>query len=224
MFVLDQALRLLHPIMPFVTEEIYQQLPVDRSATPYLIGAAWPDAEALASYVDEDAERAIVMVTQTVLAVRSTRARYGISPKTALAVSVKAGEADVELLEAQRGLIEGMGNTSTLVIATDAEKLPESSVTLAPGLEVYIGLSGLVDFAAERARLEKERGKLAADRRQVREEAFEPGLFGQGRARDRGEGPRQAGRDSRQARPRGGAAGRAGVGPQVRACVLARRR
>lgn len=73
-FVLDQALRLLHPIMPFVTEEIYQQLPVDRSATPYLIGAAWPDAEALASYVDEDAERAIVMVTQTVSAVRSTRA------------------------------------------------------------------------------------------------------------------------------------------------------
>ena len=176
-FVLDQALRLLHPIMPFVTEEIYQQLPVDRSATPYLIGAAWPDAEALASYVDEDAERAIVMVTQTVSAVRSTRARYGISPKTALAVSVKAGEADVELLEAQRGLIEGMGNTSTLVIATDAEKLPESSVTLAPGLEVYIGLSGLVDFAAERARLEKERGKLAADAAKFEKKLSNPGFL-----------------------------------------------
>ena len=43
-FVLDQALRLLHPIMPFVTEEIYQQLPIDREGAPYLIGAAWPDA------------------------------------------------------------------------------------------------------------------------------------------------------------------------------------
>ena len=176
-FVLDQALRLLHPIMPFVTEEIYQQLPVDRSATPYLIGAAWPDAEALASYVDEDAERAIVMVTQTVSAVRSTRARYGISPKTALAVSVKAGEADVELLEAQRGLIEGMGNTSTLVIATDAEKLPESSVTLAPGLEVYIGLSGLVDFAAERARLVKERDGVAKDAAKFEKKLANPGFL-----------------------------------------------
>ena len=177
MFVLDQALRLLHPIMPFVTEEIYQQLPVDRSCAPYLIGAAWPDAEALACYVDEDAERAIVMVTQTVSAVRSTRARYGISPKTALAVSVKAGAADVGLLEAQRGLIEGMGNTSSLVIATDAEKLPESSVTLAPGLEVYIGLSGLVDFAAERARLEKERGKLAADAAKFEKKLSNPGFL-----------------------------------------------
>ena len=117
------------------------------------------------------------MVTQTVSAVRSTRARYGISPKTALAVSVKAGEADVELLEAQRGLIEGMGNTSTLVIATDAEKLPESSVTLAPGLEVYIGLSGLVDFAAERARLEKERGKLAADAAKFEKKLSNPGFL-----------------------------------------------
>ena len=43
-FVLDQALRLLHPIMPFVTEEIYQQLPIDRTDAPYLIVAAWPDA------------------------------------------------------------------------------------------------------------------------------------------------------------------------------------
>ena len=139
-FVLDQALRLLHPIMPFVTEEIYQQLPIDRTEAPYLIVAAWPDADALAQYVDADAERAIDMVCETVSAIRSTRARYGISPKTQLAVAVKAGEDDIARLEAQRGLIEGMGNVASLQMAADVEKPAESSVTLAPGLEVYIVL------------------------------------------------------------------------------------
>ncbi len=177
MFVLDQALRLLHPIMPFVTEEIYQQLPIDRTEAPYLIVAAWPDAEALAQYVDADAERAIDMVCETVSAIRSTRARYGISPKTQLAVAVKAGEDDIARLEAQRGLIEGMGNVASLQMAADVEKPAESSVTLAPGLEVYIVLSGLVDFEAERARLEKERAKLAADAAKLGKKLSNPGFL-----------------------------------------------
>ena len=176
-FVLDQALRLLHPIMPFVTEEIYQQLPIYRTEAPYLIVAAWPDADALAQYVDADAERAIDMVCETVSAIRSTRARYGISPKTQLAVAVKAGEDDIARLEAQRGLIEGMGNVASLQMAADVEKPAESSVTLAPGLEVYIVLSGLVDFEAERARLEKERVKLAADAAKLGKKLSNPGFL-----------------------------------------------
>ena len=108
-FVLDQALRLLHPIMPFVTEEIYQQLPIDRSAAPYLIVAAWPDAASLARYVDADAERAIDLVCETVSAIRSTRARYGISPKTELSVVAKAGKGDVALLEGAARAHRGHG-------------------------------------------------------------------------------------------------------------------
>ena len=162
--------------------------------------------------MDADAERAIDMVCETVSAIRSTRARYGISPKTQLAVAVKAGEDDIARLEAQRGLIEGMGNVASLQMAADVEKPAESSVTLAPGLEVYIVLSGLVDFEAERARLEAGRR-----RREAGQEAVEPGLFGEGRARDRGEGSRQACRDDRQAGSRGSAAGGAGV-----ACVPVR--
>ncbi len=98
-FVLGQILRLLHPIMPFVTEQVYGEMPKEDDAAPMLIVAAWPDAGELAAYVDEDAERAIAMVCEVVGAVRSTRARYGISPKTALPVAVKvADEADAALL------------------------------------------------------------------------------------------------------------------------------
>ncbi len=113
-FVLDTALRLLHPIMPFTTEEIYQELPVDKTDAPYLIIASWPDASALAKYRDADAERAITMVTETVSGIRSTRSRYGISPKTPLAVVIKAGEHDAALLDAQRQLIVDMANLSEL--------------------------------------------------------------------------------------------------------------
>ena len=177
MFVLDQAIRLLHPIMPFVTEEIFQELPFDREAEPYLIGAKWPSAAALAGYIDDDAERAIQMVCETVTAVRSTRARYRISPKQALDVVVKAEGTDASLLEAQRGLVMNMANTSSLAIAADAQKPEASTVVLGSGVETYIVLAGLVDFDAERARLQKEREKLAKDEQKLAKKLSNEGFL-----------------------------------------------
>lgn len=161
-FVLDTALRLLHPIMPFITEEIYQELPGSKDEA-YLINAAWPNAKDLSRYDDPRAERAITMVTEVVSGVRSVRARYGISPKTTLSVLIKAEEGDCELLDEQRQLLIDMANLEELVISPEAQKPKESSVTLATGLEVYTRLSGLVDFDLERERLEKEKTSLQAD-------------------------------------------------------------
>jgi len=177
MFVLDQAIRLLHPIMPFVTEEIYQELPFDRSEVAYLIGATWPVASELAGYVDEPSERAIDLVCETISAVRSTRARYGISPKTALSVVANVAASDVELLDAQRGLVESLANTESFTVASDAAKPEASTVVLGNGVEAYIVLAGLVDFEAERARLEKERGKLAADEQKLAKKLSNEGFL-----------------------------------------------
>ncbi len=175
-FVLDTALRLLHPIMPFITEEIYQALPVNKDAE-YLIAAAWPDADRLAAYIDVQAERAITMVTETVSSVRSVRARYGISPKTPLSLVVKAAPDDATLLLEQQGLLMDMANLNGLHIAEDAEKPAESSVAVVSGLELFVGLSGLVDFEAERARLEKEHAKLAADALKLEKKLSNPGFL-----------------------------------------------
>jgi valyl-tRNA synthetase len=176
-FVLDQALRLLHPIMPFITEEIYQDLPVDKEA-PYLIVSHWPDADALSRYIDHDAERAITMVADTVSAVRAVRARYGISPRQALSVAVRTDQDDdSRLLEAQRQLIVDMANLDMLVIGCSTEKLPESSVSLAAGLEVYTRLSGLVDFDAERLRLQKEQACLEKDAMKIGKKLENPGYL-----------------------------------------------
>lgn len=176
-FVLDQIVRLLHPIMPYVTEEIFQQLPIDRTEHLYLIEAPWPDAALLERYIDTDAERALQMVTQSVAAIRSTRARYGISPKVSLDVVLKVDACDVSLLDAQSHLIERMGATSSLIIGSDVEKPAEASVHLAPGLEIYCVLSGLVDLDAERARLEKERGALMADALRLDKKLSNPGFL-----------------------------------------------
>ncbi|MDD6730251.1 MAG: class I tRNA ligase family protein, partial [Eggerthellaceae bacterium] len=176
-FVLDVALRLLHPIMPFVTEEIYQELPIEKDAD-YLIVAHWPEAADLQGYIDDDSERAIQMVCDVVSAVRANRSRYGISPKTPMQAAVKAEKAeDAALLEGQRGLIEGMGRLDGLAIATDTAKPAESAATLVPGLEVYVVLSGLVDFDAERARLLKQSKKLEGDLAKLDKKLHNPGFL-----------------------------------------------
>ena len=175
-FVLDQALRLLHPIMPFVTEEIYQELPGEKDAK-HLIVAAWPDAARLARYADVDAERAIQLVTELVSGIRSIRARYGISPKQELSAVVKASGADAALLEEQRTLLQGMANLDDLAMGENAEKPTESVAVLGAGVEAYVRLSGLVDFDAERARLQKEQKTLAADVAKLEKKLSNPGFL-----------------------------------------------
>lgn len=175
-FVLDVALRLLHPIMPFVTEEIYQDMPV-KNHGDWLIGAEWPDAEELEGYRDADAERAIEMVCEVVSAIRSARSRYGISPKVQLPVAVKAAEADSALLREQAGLLSALGNVSDLQIAADVEKPTGASVALGAGLEVYVCLADHVDFEAEKQRLAKEQKKLAADVAKLEKKLSNPGFL-----------------------------------------------
>ncbi|NLG10141.1 MAG: valine--tRNA ligase, partial [Coriobacteriaceae bacterium] len=104
-FVLDTALRLLHPVMPFVTEKIWQSIP-HGDRRPSLMVAEWPSSDALASFIDAEAERSIDLLVAVISAIRGVRARYGISPKESLAVTVStSGDtavADANLLAGQK--------------------------------------------------------------------------------------------------------------------------
>ncbi len=167
-FVLDQALRLLHPMMPFVTEAIWRNLPAvegtgDAEKPASLMIASWPDPAALARFSDEGAERSIELVQQVVVAIRGVRARYTVSPKLALDVVVKAPQAERVLLEGESGLIRSLAGVGTLTVEPAVEKPAHSAVAVAGSLEVYIPLEGLVDFEAEAVRLTKEREKVATE-------------------------------------------------------------
>ncbi len=162
-FVLDTSLRLMHPLMPFATEAIWDTMPAswldaDGERAEALMVADWPEPAAYERWVNEPAERAFELTRAVVTDVRSTRARYRISPKEQLGVSIRANSGEVA--EAIRGMAEficAFARVSPLDITTEevAEK-PEGSIVLAGAdFDAYILVGDLVDFAAERARIEK---------------------------------------------------------------------
>lgn len=164
-FVLDSALRLLHPVMPFVTEAIWEYLPVEDDATALMV-ASWPDAGELSRWIDDEAEQAIQLVVQLVTSVRATRAAYGISPRQELAVALRFADDDEKaiaertLVEQQRDLIMALAKLSSLdILEAGAPRPAESGIDFVGDIEVYTALSGLVDFAEERKRLETRRAK-----------------------------------------------------------------
>jgi valyl-tRNA synthetase len=177
-FVLDTALRLLHPMMPFVTEEIWGRLPLAGSdRAPALMVAAWPDAAVLARFRDEDAERSIGLLRELVTAVRAVRARYSVSPKVRLAVTVKAPGAEGMVLASMADDIRSLAGIGELAIEADAVKPPHAAVAVAAGSEVYISLEGLVDFAAERARVSAELARTEDELARVRKKLSNEGYL-----------------------------------------------
>jgi len=173
-FVLDNALRLLHPMMPFVTEEIWQHLPQARRTADALMVAQWPIG--LDAYRDEDADRAIALLQQVVVAVRTVRARYALSPRAKLDVIVRPTSESATILAALADEIRGMAGAASLLIAVEAERPAHAVAVATTSGEVYVSLEGLVDFAAERERvareLDKARQELARVEKKLGNEGY----------------------------------------------------
>ena len=158
-FVLDVSMRLLHPVMPFVTESVWDALPASgvfsHDAT-FLMTAAWPEPQELARFMNDEAEHNFSLAKTVVSAARSTRARYRLSPKAELSVAVRATAEDADALIKQAGFIRSVGRISELHIGEDIQK-PAGSISVAEGgLELYVILGDLVDLKAEAKRLEKD--------------------------------------------------------------------
>ncbi|MDO5043856.1 MAG: valine--tRNA ligase [Coriobacteriia bacterium] len=154
-FVLDKALRLLHPAMPFVTEEIWQHLPLNDEAAVLML-AKWPTQELYEGLTSEDARHSIELVTAIASAVRATRARYNILNKQALDVLVFANKDDAEKISAQADEVKNLVNIAHLEVASEGERPGKSAMTFSRGLEIFVKLEGLVDFEAEKKRLQKQ--------------------------------------------------------------------
>lgn len=169
-YVIDASLRMLHPVMPFVTESVWDAMPAseldaneqggyDEHAGRFLMMAAWPDPKAVASFVDDEAESTFDIARRLVADVRSARARYKLSPKTELAVVVSAAADAAAKLSSQADFVKSVGRVSSLEVSENAEK-PAASVTLVePDFEAFVVMGDLVDFAAEGKKLEKDLAK-----------------------------------------------------------------
>ncbi|QOY59968.1 valine--tRNA ligase [Thermophilibacter immobilis] len=164
-FALDTCMRLLHPVMPFVTESVWDALPasgLDAHDAQFLMVAAWPEPEAYAGLVNDEAEGSFELLRSVVGAVRSTRARYRLSPKERLVTSARMGEADAARFTTLAPLAERLANVG-LSFGPEARK-PVGSVSVSDGaLEVFVELGDVIDLEAERVRLSKELARAEKD-------------------------------------------------------------
>ncbi len=160
--VLDGALRLLHPFMPFITEEIWQLLPHRRGEPPSIMVSAYPAAD---GELDEAALREMDLVQRAVEGLRRVRGESNVPPGKRIPAIVRAKEASVrESLRAAEPFIRPLAQLSELTVTAPGERLRRAAVALLPELELVVPLEGLVDFAEEERRLEKEIGKAEGDR------------------------------------------------------------
>ena len=151
------TMELLHPFMPFITEEIWQHLP-HQGKTVML--APWPQADE--ALLDEEAEAEMTVVMEAVKALRNLRSEMNVAPgKKAEAVLLAQNEAALAALRHGEDYLRNLAGLSQLTIQLSTPEKPEQAVTaVVSGVEVYLSLKGLVDIEKELARLEKEKGNL----------------------------------------------------------------
>ncbi|MCL6639754.1 MAG: valine--tRNA ligase [Candidatus Rokubacteria bacterium] len=162
--VLEATLRLLHPFMPFITEELWQRLPRPAGGPPSIMVAAYPRASARQR--DAEAERQMEVVMAAVTAVRTIRGEMRIAPAATLGVTIRPGPEHAALFAETRPLIEFLARCR-LTVAADAARPPGSALAVVGPSELYVELAGVVDLAAERARIEKELARLDESIRQL---------------------------------------------------------
>jgi len=170
-YVLDNTMRLLHPFMPFMTEEIWQNLPHEGESITI---AAWPVVDETLSNKERASEMKLLM--DIIRSVRTIRAEVNtpMSKKVPLYISVKQDET-AEILESNRMYIERFCNPETLTIGKDISAPEKSMSAVVTGAELFLPLEGLLNIDEEIARLAKElkkwqsevklvQGKLANER------------------------------------------------------------
>ncbi|AIN16693.1 valine--tRNA ligase [Yersinia rochesterensis] len=161
--VLEALLRLAHPIIPYITETIWQRVKTLKGITADTI-MLQPFPEYDASQVDEKALSDLEWIKQTIIAVRNIRAEMNIAPGKPLEVMLRGANAEAQrrVLENQ-SFIQSLARLSSLTLLADGDKGPISVTKLVEGAEVLIPMAGLIDKATELERLAKEVAKLEAE-------------------------------------------------------------
>jgi valyl-tRNA synthetase len=161
--VLDGILRMLHPFMPFVSEEIWQALPHDGEL---LATASWPRAKS--AWLDPGAEQQVAFLMELVVAVRNLRVENGIAPGKQVPVIVRGNPEQLDLVERLSGQLRPLARIETLTLARDGSRPTVAASAVVRGAEVFLPLEGLVDLDEERARLAREAAKLMGDLENVK--------------------------------------------------------
>lgn len=171
-YVLDNTMRLLHPFMPFITEEIWQNLPHSGES---ITVAKWPQVDG--NLTDDAAAAEMKLLVEVIRAVRNIRAEVNtpLSKKIKMFLKVK-DEQVLATVEKNRAYIERFCNPETLDMGINVEAPDKAMTAVVTGLEIILPLEGLINIDEEIARLEKEREKLNKEVERVQKKLSNEGF------------------------------------------------
>jgi valyl-tRNA synthetase len=164
---LDVILRLLHPIMPFITEAIWQNLnsvvpcrgPGDQQAEPLLVTAQWPRADA--GGINPGAEARFALLRELVRSIRNVRSQHNVPPSKKIEVAAEADADPARVLGENLELVKSLAQLSEFTVrpsGTSAAIPADAAAVAVGGVKLYV--MGIVDRQAELARLTKQRETL----------------------------------------------------------------
>ncbi len=158
--ILESMMRLLHPMIPFVTEEIWQRLkPMVATSSDSIMLAPFPIYDA--SSIDQAVNNDIDWIQSLITGVRNIRGELNISPNKPVNLLLKnAAEEDQRRLKDYQGFLSSLARLESVKILPTEETAPPSSTALAGTLEILVPVAGLIDIDAEVNRLQKEIDKL----------------------------------------------------------------
>ena len=162
--VLESALRLLHPFIPFITEELWHKVPRPEGVPLSLALASYPGAEAATR--DLEVEKDMNALMAVISAARSVRSEHDVHPGAAIPLTLRTGDARLEaVLRAESRSIRFLAKTAgdPTIEAVGAARPPGAVMTIAADTEVLVSLKGLVEGAKEGARVEREIKKVEKD-------------------------------------------------------------
>ena len=160
--VLKEMLELLHPFMPFITEEIWGFLPHTAGEAEYLIKASWPVYSEERSFPEE--EKKLNMAMEAITAIRNIRAEADAAPSKKLTAVIMAEGEDLDTIKGSARYIEELANISEISFVENKEDVPEDAMSkVIVGAQIFIPLAELVDFEEELRRLTKEKERLEGE-------------------------------------------------------------
>jgi valyl-tRNA synthetase len=166
--VLEGLLRALHPLMPFITEEIWQQVaPLTGRCGPSIMLERYPEPAAFP--LDAGAEQELIWIQGWILGIRQIRGEMDVSPGRRVKVLLQdAAPEDRALVARHERYLRELARLESIELLAPETPGPPAATALLGGLKILVPLAGLIDVAAERGRLEKNRQKLLADLARVR--------------------------------------------------------
>jgi valyl-tRNA synthetase len=164
-YVLETALRLLHPVMPFITEELWQRLPIKKH-TDSIGLAEFPLADE--SYIDADAERAMQTVIDLIKKVRNIRCELNIDHSRELDVLMHTSDSAAQaMFDENRDAIKRLARVKHLEYVSSTEGLRHVARDVLAGTEIAVLLEGIIDFDKEKERLTKNLAKVEKEIEQL---------------------------------------------------------